>query len=136
MELKFGILDAPRSRFDLLKTWLIRIIAAMLYLSVGWSKFSPRSQWVRIFAQIGFGQWFRYVTGILQVGGALMVLIPRLVPVGIVILVCTMVGAMTAWIFILGAPLNAMIPGALAMGLLAVGGEDLVDFVYRRKRKF
>jgi uncharacterized membrane protein YphA (DoxX/SURF4 family) len=127
--------DARRSRFDILKSWLIRIVASMLFLFVGWSKFSARSQWVQIFAQIGFGQWFRYLTGVLQVGGALMVLIPRLFPAGIVILVCTMIGAMAAWIFFLGAPLNAMIPGALAMGLLAVGGEDLIDFVYGFKRK-
>jgi hypothetical protein len=32
---------------------------------------------VRRFDQIGLGQWFRVFTGALQVGGALLLLIPR-----------------------------------------------------------
>jgi putative oxidoreductase len=32
---------------------------------------------VKEFAQIGFGQWLRYVTGILEVSGAIGLLIPK-----------------------------------------------------------
>jgi uncharacterized membrane protein len=32
---------------------------------------------VQEFAQIGFGQWFRFFTGILEVAGAVGLLIPR-----------------------------------------------------------
>jgi len=123
--------------FEIIRTWAPRVIAAALFLFVGSIKFRARSPWVQIFQQIGFGEWFRYFTGVLQISGALLVLIPRTFPIGILILACTMAGAMAAWIFLLGAPFNAMIPGVLLLGLLFVGGERLIDTVaavYDRRR--
>jgi hypothetical protein len=35
----------------------------LLFIFVGKSKFADHSEWVTIFAKIGFGQWFRYFTG-------------------------------------------------------------------------
>src|SRR5438132_13315320 len=122
------------SRIGLLTVWLPRVAVALLFVAVGFSKFSD-PMWVRLFGRIGFGQWFRYFTGVLQIAGGVLVLIPRTFPVGIIILACTMLGAMGAWLFFLGSPLTAIIPGALLLGLLAVGGEPLLDFaaVIRRK---
>jgi putative oxidoreductase len=129
------LLEERTAPFDIIRTWAPRLIAAALFLFVGSNKFADRSPWIQIFQQIGFGQWFRYFTGVLQVGGALLVLIPRTFPVGILILACTMAGAMAAWIFFLGAPFNAMIPGALLLGLLFVGGERLIDLFSSSRRK-
>jgi putative oxidoreductase len=126
MELRLYV-DKPPSRSDLFKKWLLRAGVALLFISVGSNKFAAHSPWIQIFAQLGFGQWFRYFTGVLQIGGGVLVLIPRTFALGIVILACTMAGAMASWIFLLGAPLNAMIPGALLLGLLFVGGEDLIE---------
>jgi len=39
-----------------------------------------------------------------------------------------MVGAMLAWIFLLGNPLAAMIPAALLFALLFIGGEEIIEF--------
>jgi hypothetical protein len=115
--------------------WLPRLGVAILFLFVGTAKFQIQSPWVRIFEQIGFGEWFRYLTGTLQVIGAVLVLIPRTFAIGILILACTMAGAMAFWIFWLGAPFNAAIPGILLLGLLFVGGEALIDFsgMYRKR---
>ena len=129
------LLDEPQSRFELIKRWLIRAAAALLFFSVGMSKFSARSQWVSIFAQIGFGQWFRYFTGVLQILGALLVLISETFAVGIIILACTMAGAMACWVFLLGEPFNAFFPGALLLGLVFIGGEDVIELasLYRKR---
>jgi hypothetical protein len=62
-------------------------------------------------------------------------LIPRTFALGIVIVGCTMAGAMASWIFLLGEPLNAFIPGALLLGLVFIGGEELIDFLSARKRR-
>ncbi len=129
------LLEEPRSPLDILRTWGPRLIVAALFFFVGKAKFAAHSQWVQIFTQIGFGQWFRYFTGTLQVLGALLVLIPRTFAVGILILACTMAGAMASWVFFLGAPFNAMIPGALLLGLLFVGGEGLVDLYSSFRRR-
>jgi uncharacterized membrane protein len=123
-ELKFA-LEEHRGRIDLLTTWLPRVAVALAFLSIGADKFAPHSQWVRIFDRIGFEQWLRYLTGTLQIAGALMVLIPRTFLIGILILACTMVGAMAVWIFLLGLPGNALIPGIVFGALVAVGAQSL-----------
>jgi hypothetical protein len=46
-----------------------------------------------------------------------------------------MAGAMAAWIFVLGAPFNAIIPGVLLLCLLFAGGESLMDLFSSRRRK-
>jgi uncharacterized membrane protein YphA (DoxX/SURF4 family) len=77
------LLDERRAGIDVFKTWLVRVVVALLFISVGAAKFRQRSPWVEIFDQIGFGVWFRYFTGTLQIAGAVLVLIPRTFPVGI-----------------------------------------------------
>ena len=47
----------------------------------------------REFDKIGVGQWFRYVTGGIEVASAILLLIPRLTPVGDAFLLATMTGA-------------------------------------------
>jgi uncharacterized membrane protein YphA (DoxX/SURF4 family) len=131
-EVKLTILEERRG---VVQTWLPRIGVALVFGFLGNDKFAEPSQWVGIFDQIGFGQWFRYLTGALQVGGALLVLVPRTFPIGILVLACTMLGAMAAWIFFLSAPFNALIPAVLLGGLLAVGADDLMRFAPRRKHK-
>jgi putative oxidoreductase len=43
---------------------------------------------VETFDKIGIGQWFRYVTGGIEVASAVLLLSPRLTPVGAALLVC------------------------------------------------
>src|SRR5215467_10112196 len=128
------VLDERPRPFDVVSRWLLRAGVAALFIFVGWTKFNDHSQWVTIFRQIGFGQWFRYFTGIVQVAGGLLVLVPRTFTIGIILISCTMAGAMAAWLFLLGEPINALIPAALLGGLLFVGGEELIDIVSRSNR--
>jgi len=115
-----------------LKKWLPRIAAALLFCFIGLSKFGHRSRWITTFEQIGFGQWLRYVTGALQLLGATLILVPRTFLFGITMLAATMLGAMLAWIFLLGAPFNAVFPGALLIGLIVIAAEDLVNLFHHR----
>ena len=72
-DLKLQLFEEPRDLTGVLKSWAFRLIVAGLFISVGKGKFAERGQWVAIFAQIGFGQWFRYFTGVLQIMGGLLV---------------------------------------------------------------
>src|ERR1043166_1570474 len=103
-DVKLTLLEDQRGWIDHLRTWLPRVAVALLFFFVGKSKFGAHSSWIKTFEHIGFGQWFRYVTGTIQMLGAIAVLIPRLFPWGIVMLACTMLGAILAWIFLLGVP--------------------------------
>lgn len=119
-ELRFDV-PARASHIDVMARWGPRIAVAAAFATIGVGKFEAHSSWIAIFDALGFGQWFRYATGILQVCGAVLVLIPRTFLAGIVLLSATMAGAMGAWIFRLGHPGNATIPGLILAGLVIVG---------------
>jgi len=38
------------------------------------------SYWIKLFTDIGFGLWFMYLTGTLQIIGALLMIVPRTAP--------------------------------------------------------
>src|SRR5262245_60658099 len=124
-ELNLIVEDRPQ-RIDVLTMWLPRIAVTLAFLGFGWQKFEGDRMWIRIFDQIGFGQWFRYFTGSMQVTGALLVLIPRTFLLGMAMLACTMVGAMTFWIVVAGSVGNAVIPGFVLVALLAVAAPSLL----------
>jgi putative oxidoreductase len=111
------------SRLGIFTTWLLRVAVALVFLSVGAAKFRD-PMWVRLFEQIGLGQWFRYLTGVMQLSAGVLVLIPRASLAGITLAGCTMLGATIAWITVLHAPANAPIPGAILGILIAIGVRD------------
>jgi putative oxidoreductase len=119
-ELRFATVET-RGRQDVLISWILRLGVAAVFLSVGAAKFGTDSMWVKLFDQIGFGSWFRYLTGILQLAGAVLVLVPRTFLIGIGVLACTMAGATLVWIVRFGAPGNAIIPGVLLVALVIIG---------------
>ncbi len=108
---------------------------ALVFSWIGISKLQTDSGWIPVFARIAFGQWFRYFTGAMQLVGAVLVVIPRLFVFGILVLSITMVGAMAAWLVLLGAPFNALVPGIVLGGLLYVGGDDLIELMSRHGRR-
>jgi putative oxidoreductase len=73
--------------------WILQILAAAMFLFAGILKLFSAPMLVENFAIIGLGQWFRYATGIIEVGSAALLLTPRLAAVGAVLLTCTMIGA-------------------------------------------
>ena len=90
--------------------WVLQIAAAGMFLLAGLPKLSGNAQMVGMFKAIGVGQWFRYLTGTLEVMGAILLLIPRTSGLGALILVVVMIGAVMTHPFILGgSPLMAII---------------------------
>src|SRR5882762_7068216 len=90
--------------------WVLQIAAAGMFLMVGFLKLSGNAQLVGLFQAIGLGQWFRYLTGTLEVAGAILLLIPRTSGLGALILVGVMLGAVMTHLFIIGgSPLMAII---------------------------
>jgi len=73
---------------------------------------------VTLFNTIGIGQWFRYVTGLIEVGSAVALLVPRFAVFGALALVPTMAGAVLAELFVVGD--SAAPPAILLLGAVAV----------------
>src|SRR5712692_3169076 len=59
------------------------------------------SAMIALFDAVGIGQWFRYVTGSLEVLGALLLIVPGKTAFGAVLLVCVMAGAVVAHLAVL-----------------------------------
>ena len=76
----------------------------------------------RLFEEIGFGQWFRYFTGIVQITGSVLLLIPWTARLGAAFIGCTMLGAIILHLFVLttGA-FAAVVPSVLLVIVMAVG---------------
>jgi putative oxidoreductase len=101
--------------------WILQIGAAGMFLMVGFFKLSGDPRMVGLFDAIGFGQWFRYVTGSLEVLGAVLLLIPRLSGLGALLLVGVMLGGVATHLFVVaGSPLPAIllliVTGVIAWG--------------------
>ena len=82
--------------------WTAQIAAAGMFLLAGGSKLAGMPAHVQVFDAIGIGQWFRYVTGAIEVVSALLLLVPSLAFFGAVALVPTMIGAVLTHLFIVG----------------------------------
>jgi putative oxidoreductase len=71
-----------------------------------------------LFEAIGIGQWFRYVTGAIEVVSAVALLVPSVAPFGAAVLVATMIGAVATHLLIVGG--SPLVPLVLLVGALAV----------------
>jgi len=112
--------DERRSVADYLVVWVPRVGLAILFASIGWSKFGSSSTWIALFNRIGWGDWFRYLAGGMQVGGALLLLLPRTVPLGAALIGATLLGAIIVDIVIFHS-IVALVPGLLLFGVIFVG---------------
>jgi putative oxidoreductase len=108
--------------------WVLRLSAGVLFLTVGSEKFQAESYWVELFAEIGLGVWFRYLTGALQMTGGLLLLFPGTARVGAVLAGCTMAGAVAVHLFVLNTGLGAaIVPAALLAFVTAAGFRRPTD---------
>jgi putative oxidoreductase len=108
------------SRVWNLIVWILRGFLAILFLYAGTSKLNPSaSLWSELFHKIGFGQWFRYFVGSLEVVCAILLLIPGSSAIAAVLLSFTMVGAVAVHLLILHDGYATFFPGFTLL-LLAV----------------
>lgn len=104
-----------------IRDWVARVVIFAIFMFFAAGKFStnPNAPWVVLFRQVGFGQWFRYFTGVVEIVGAFLVLIPQTVPVGLIMLMSTVSGATLVVTVLLHRPADAFIPFALLTGMAA-----------------
>ncbi|MGR9141516.1 DoxX family protein [Rhizobium leguminosarum] len=105
-------------------SWALRLLCAAVFLAAGGAKIAGVPMMVAIFDQVGFGQWFRVLTGIVEVGGAIALLVTASTAFGALTLAVTMVFAVLTHLFLIGGnPLPAVV-------LLAMTGT--VAWLHRR----
>jgi uncharacterized membrane protein YphA (DoxX/SURF4 family) len=112
--------------------WTLKGLLAAAFLSAGGAKIYGVPMMVENFEHIGFGQWFRYLTGTLEVIGAITILMPSLAAFGGVLLSCIMVGAIATHLLLIGGP---AVPAAVLLILSAIvvfAHRDQIDNLFDR----
>ena len=108
-------------------TWVLRLAVAAMFLFAGFMKLSGQPMMIEEFGKIGMGDWFRIVTGLLEVAGAILVLIPMTTALGALLLLCVDIGAFFAQAFILhGDVIHTFVIGAVLLVLLYLQRHQLL----------
>jgi uncharacterized membrane protein YphA (DoxX/SURF4 family) len=95
--------------------WILQILVAAAFFMAGGSKLAGAQPMVELYTKLGMGQWFRYLTGLLEVAGAIALLIPRFTFYGAALLTTVMVGAVLTHLAIIGGnPTPAVVLLALS----------------------
>ena len=93
----------------------VKALLTLAFVAAGGAKLIGAEMMVQTFEAIGWGQWFRYVTGIIEVGAAVLLWIKGREAIGAGLLVATMAAAVLFHLLVLGP---SFVP-ALVLGVLA-----------------
>ena len=107
-----------RNRIGRVALWALQVGLAALFLFAGGSKLAGAPAMVALYDAIGVGQWFRLVTGLIEVVSAAALLLPAFAPFGALLLGSTMVGAIATHLLIVGG--SPALPALLLVGSLVV----------------
>jgi uncharacterized membrane protein YphA (DoxX/SURF4 family) len=107
-----------RGRASLIALWVTQVALALMFLMAGGSKLAGVPAMVSLFDTIGLGQWFRYVTGVIEVTAGIALLVPSAAVFGALLLIPTMVGAIVTNVFIAHA--SPVMPLLLLLAAAAV----------------
>ena len=100
--------------------WAVCGLLAVVYAGSGATKLAGLEMHVQNFAAWGYPSWFMYPVGVVELGGAVSLLIPRLTGYAAVLLGATMVGAVVT--HLVNAEWLSWIPATILLVLLALVG--------------
>ena len=112
-------LPAASGKGRLITLWTLSGIVALAFIGAGGAKLVGAAAMVELFDKVGFGQWFRYVTGLLEVMGAIGLLISRYAFYAAALLAMVMVGAIVAHVTVLGTSPAAPVVLLVLSGIIA-----------------
>jgi putative oxidoreductase len=101
--------------------WTLQVLMALAFVAAGSGKLLGSADMVALFDAVGIGQWFRYVTGSLEVLGALLLIVPGKTALGAVLLACVMAGAVVAHLTVLHTAATAPLVLFAVTALIAWG---------------
>lgn len=94
--------------------WIFCVFLALVFVTFGGAKLAGAQAMVREFDHVGLGQWFRCFTGVLELTGGILALIPKYSRWGALLLALVMCGALVAHFTVLRSS-----PAAAAAMLVA-----------------
>ncbi|HEX9391310.1 MAG TPA: DoxX family protein [Usitatibacteraceae bacterium] len=101
--------------------WALQILTALALMVLGAAKIASFPFMVAAFGKIGFGDWFRYFFGAIEMFGALALLIEGYAAVTAMLLAYLMLGALIAQIWVVGGNPLAVLLLLIANFTIALG---------------
>jgi putative oxidoreductase len=87
------------SKASNVSAWVLQVLLALAFLAAAGAKLASVPMLVEEFNLIGLGQWLRYVTAIVEIIGAIVLLVPGFAAYGALWLAITMFFATLAHLF-------------------------------------
>ncbi|MEO0525474.1 MAG: DoxX family protein [Pseudomonadota bacterium] len=95
----------------------LRVLVTFVFVAAGGAKLFGVSMMVETFDAIGWGQWFRYVTAIVELGSAALLWVPAFSVVGASLLFVTMICGALFHVLVIGP---SAVPALVLAALCAV----------------
>lgn len=111
--------------------WALRLVVVAIMLWASLPKLMGAEMSISLFEKLGVEPWGRYGTGIMELLGAILLLIPATVVIGAMIVIVVMVGAIGAHFIALGFEGQMMMMTMLATANLVI--SLVIAWLYRRQ---
>ncbi|MEQ7127561.1 DoxX family protein [Actinopolymorpha sp. B11F2] len=95
--------------------WVLQALLALTYLFSGVNKVGGEAQTVAGFDAIGWGDWFRVLIGVLELAGAVALMIPILSGLAALAFTGLMIGAVIMTVAVYGDLALAVIPATVGI---------------------
>ncbi len=110
--------------------WVLRALVAALFIFAGVMKLTGDTMMIAEFAQIGLGQWFRFVTGAIELIAGIAVLVPPVSGLAALVLLCVDIGAFVAQVAVLHMDwVHTIVIGAVIAALAYLQRASIRRFI-------
>lgn len=89
--------------------WVLQVLVALAFVAAGVGKLTGSPQAVAIFETMGTASWLPFIIGVLEILGAIALVIPRLTGIAAVAFVILLVGALVSLAIWGGNPVLAIV---------------------------
>jgi uncharacterized membrane protein YphA (DoxX/SURF4 family) len=87
---------------QIIASWILQVAVAFLLIYAGIPKLVGEVDSVALFSNVPGGDALRYLTGVLELAAALLILLPRTIPYGAILASLVMAGALGAHVLFIG----------------------------------
>jgi len=110
-----------RSTIKIYISWILSLLLAASFVFAGYTKIPPGPNMIKRFENWGYNADFALLIGVLEILGAILILIPRMTILGACIIIVLMMGAVYTHLATgIGSPLFAFIYLAMAIVVFAL----------------
>jgi uncharacterized membrane protein YphA (DoxX/SURF4 family) len=119
------------SRTETTVSWVLQLVVAGILLQTLFFKFTGAEESVYIFSRLGAEPWGRIGSGVVELVASLLLLVPSTAPMGAVVALGVMAGAILSHLTVLGIAVKGDGGLLFALALVAFVGSAVVLTIRR-----